>query len=106
VILYHYSEWYRLRINTVSKVRANASLGDNIYFMAQQIFQILPEAYQVQKAASRLHLHQEAKVAIRPRFPLMYRTEDPDVTLSNRTDRIETDPGRFFAWKNLLSQRR
>ena len=97
VILYPYSERHRLRINTVSKVRANTSFGDNIYLLAQQIFQILPEAYQVQKAASRLHLHREAKVAISPLFPSRYRTEDPDVTLPNRTDRIKTDPGQFLA---------
>lgn len=63
----------------VSKARADASFGDDIHLIAKQIFQILPEAYEVQKTVFWLHLHQEVKVAFGSIFAPSNRTEYTDV---------------------------
>ena len=48
--------------NAISQVWADAPLADQIYLATQQLFEILPQAHQIEEASPRFQLHQKIDV--------------------------------------------
>lgn len=57
----------------------NARRREHVYAAAEQIFQVLAQADEVEQRPILFHVHEEIQVAVRTRFPAGLGPEDPDV---------------------------
>ena len=57
----------------------NARCREHVDAAAEQIFQVLAEADEVEQRPILFHVHQKIQVAVRTRFPAGLGSEDPDV---------------------------
>jgi hypothetical protein len=57
----------------------HARWREHVYAAAEQIFQVLAQADEVEQRPILFHVNQEIQVAVRARFPARPGPEDPDV---------------------------
>lgn len=56
-------------------MRAHAAVAEHVNMGAKHVLQVLPQAHEIDQAATRLHLDQQVNVARRIRVPAHHRAE-------------------------------